>query len=122
MGEFVLLAKKEIPSLDKIIDEAWIQLGLKKSFIKNNFSQALIIFEEKANDIYREYEKRALIRLAKLWLNSQKEEIRKEFEKIVKVKGWEEFVGEASRIFMEFGVLVQNLEKRFREYEKSKRR
>ena len=111
MGEFVLLAKKEIPSLDKIIDEAWIQLGLKKSFIKNNFSQALIIFEEKANDIYREYEKRALIRLAKLWLNSQKEEIRKEFEKIVKVKGWEEFVGEASRIFMEFGVLVQNLEK-----------
>lgn len=111
MEELIKIAKKEIPRVDHIIQKTWDQQKFKKSFVKNNFGEVLVKFDKKATEIFRNYEKKALEKLAKSWLNLQKEEIKKEFEKILKQKGWQMFIKKASRVFVEFGLLVQVLEK-----------
>lgn len=111
MERIIELAKREIPSPYNVLEEAWYQLSFSKSFVKNNFGESIVKFDEKATEIYRNYEKIALIKLAQLWLNSQKEEIREKLEEIIKQKGWDKFIEKASKIFVEFGELVQNFEK-----------
>lgn len=111
MEDLIKAAKSEIPPLDYILDKTWKQMKLEKSFVKNNFGKVLIDFDTKATEMFREYEKKALVRLAKSWLNLQKEEVKKKFEEIVAQNGWDEFIEKASQVFVEFAILVQSLEK-----------
>jgi len=103
--------KNEIPSVDEIIEKTWKNLHLKKSNVKKNFGEILCDFDVEATKIFRDYESKVLIKLAKLWLNSQKIDIQKKLKEIVNEKGWNEFIEKASKVFVEFGILVQNLEK-----------
>ena len=111
MEEFITIAKKEIPSVDHIFDEALSRLSLDKPFVKNNFGKALILVDEKATKIYRSYERKALEKLAVLWLGLQKEEVRRRLRIVLDQEGWERFLKEAKEVFVEFGILVQELEK-----------
>lgn len=111
MDDIISSAKRVIPSQDFILKEAWDNMGFNKDFIKSNFSQALVSIDEKATEIFRAYEKKALLELAKRWLNNQKEDIKTKLKRIVSKKGWDAFIDEASQIFAEFGTLVQSLEK-----------
>lgn len=97
--------------MNHILDETWNQLKLRKARVENNFGEVLVSFDTKATEIFRSHEKKALEKLAKSWLNLQKEEIRKKLEAILTQSGWEKFIKKASQIFVEFGVLVQALEK-----------
>jgi len=103
--------KNEIPSVDEIIEKTWKNLHLKKSNVKKNFGEILCDFDVEATKIFRNYESKVLIKLAKLWLNSQKIDIQKKLKEIVNEKGWNEFIEKASKVFVEFGILVQSLEK-----------
>ncbi len=85
-------AKNEIPSVDDIMDKTWRQLDLHKSKVKNNFGLVLVNFDEKATEIFKEYEHKALTKLAKLWLNSQQSDIRKRLKFIIDEKGWDKFI------------------------------
>lgn len=109
--EILKFSKEIIPSVDFILNEAYKKLNLNKAFIENNFGEALILLDKEATMVFKTYEEKALIKLANLWLNSQKEKIRKKLEKIVAQKGWNEFIKKASKIFLEFAKLVQALEK-----------
>lgn len=111
MEELIKKAKNEIPSLDDILDEAWNQSKLNKIFVNDNFGKVLISLDEHATKIFRDYEREALVVLAKSWLNIQKKDVRKKFENILVQKDWDKFIKKASQIFVEFGILVQNLEK-----------
>lgn len=111
MEELIKAAKNEIPSLDYILDETWNQLKLQKSFVKNSFGKVLVTFDTRATGIFRDYERKALIKLAKSWLNLQREGVKKKFEEILVQNGWDKFIEKASQVFVEFGILVQALEK-----------
>jgi len=104
-------AKKEIPSLDKILQETWEAFGFTKSDVENNFSNVLVNFDIQATALFRQYEKNALQKLALLWLNKQPQTIKARFANILQQEKWEDFVNEASQIFVEFGLLVQEFEK-----------
>lgn len=58
MEKLIKGAKSEIPRLDHILDETWNQLQLQRSFVKNNFGEALVVFDVKATEIFRNYEKK----------------------------------------------------------------
>lgn len=103
--------KSEIPSVDKILEEAWNELKFTRNFVKKCFGSALILFEEKANEIYRDYEKKALVKLSEYWIELQKEEIKRRLKETVEQEDWENFIEKASEIFSEFGKLVQDFEK-----------
>lgn len=104
-------SKATIPSLDTILAEAWRKLRLNKKGVSRSFGNALVKMDEEGTKIFKKYEKKALVELAKAWLNSQKNEIREKFRKIVMQSGWEGFIEEASQLFVEFGTLVQAIEK-----------
>ncbi|MCX7845806.1 MAG: type II restriction endonuclease, partial [Dictyoglomaceae bacterium] len=104
-------AKKEIPLVDKIIDQTLEDLKLKKDVIFNKFGDILILIDDKATEIYIYYEKKALYKLAEEWIKIQKEDIKRELENILSQKNWENFIKEASKVFTEFGILVQKFEK-----------
>ncbi|MFN7181711.1 MAG: type II restriction endonuclease [Planctomycetota bacterium] len=111
MEELIKAAKGEIPSLEYILDETWNHLELQKSFVKNNFGKVLVTFDTEATKMFRYYERKALVKLAKAWLSLQKEGVKKKFEEILAQNGWDKFIEKASQVFVEFGILVQNLEK-----------
>ena len=111
MEKLIEAAKGEIPSVDCIIDETWDYLGLSKHFVRNNFGEVLVMFDEKATEIFKNYERRASKRLAESWISLQKKEIKERLEEIIAQDGWDKFVEKASEIFVEFGILVQNFEK-----------
>ena len=111
MEKLIETAKSEIPSVNRILNETWDDLGLNKSFVRNNFGKVLVMFDEKATEIFRNYERKALEKLAKSWISLQKKEIKERLEKIVAQDGWDRFIEKASEIFVEFGVLVQIFEK-----------
>lgn len=104
-------AKREIPSVDNIIDLTLEELNLEDKNIFDNFGDILILIDEKATTNYFFYEKQALYNLAKCWIDIQKEEIRMSLENILSQKTWEDFINEASKMFTEFGILVQKFEK-----------
>ncbi len=111
MDNLIAQAKAVIPTVDFILEEAWKELKLDKKSVHNKFGQVLISIDSEATKIFRTYEKMALLELAKGWLKNQKEIIKKKLEKIISQKGWEDFVQEASQLFVEFGTLVQSIEK-----------
>jgi len=111
MEGLISSAKKKIPTVDFILEEAWNKLRSKTKRIGKNFGQDLVVMDDEATKIFREYERQALLELAQGWLKGRREEVRKKLEKVIAQKGWDNFIREASRIFMEFGVLVQALEK-----------
>ena len=104
-------AKRSIPALDTILDEALNNLKFEKEEVKNNFGVALVSIDEEAPRIFRGYENKALLSLSKSWIESQREEIKNKLKKIVAQKGWNNFIREASELFAEFGTLVQSFEK-----------
>lgn len=104
-------AKKKIPTVDFILSKTLKKLNLTKELVEKNFGRILVLVDEEATRIYKEYEKKALVELAKEWLKIQKEEIRRKLKKIISEKGWDNFIEEASKLFAEFGSLVQALEK-----------
>lgn len=111
MEKFTQKAKSEIPSLDQILEETWDQLRVKPARTRNEFGKVLIEFDEKATAIFRKYERKALRKLAELWIDAQREEIREKMEEILAHSGWNKFVEKASQLFAEFGILVQSMEK-----------
>jgi hypothetical protein len=111
MKEFIEKAKEKIPSVDFIINETWNKLNLQSSYVENSFGEVLIKFDHTATEIFKTYEREALIELATLWLNNQKRKIKNKLKKILSKKGWDKFIEEASKLFAEFGTLVQEFEK-----------
>jgi hypothetical protein len=109
--EIIHIAKKEIPSVDDIIEITLNNLQLEKEFVYKQFGTALNLIDEKGTDVYLNYEKKALYKLAEQWVELQKEDIKKELKDILMKKDWEEFVKSVSKVFTEFGILVQKFEK-----------
>lgn len=89
-------AKGVIPPVDEIIELTWEKLKLNESRVTDNFSETLIQFDKIATEEFREHEKQATIKLAKLWINMKGDNMRKTLEKILSHKGWDNFVEEAS--------------------------
>ena len=48
-------AKKQIPGVDKIIEETWEELGLNEEMIKNSFGLVLVEFDRLATEKFRYY-------------------------------------------------------------------
>jgi hypothetical protein len=111
MEDLITSAKAVIPSVDTILEQAWGKLELDRRQVKTKFGKVLVTMDIEATQIFRNYEKHALLKLAKKWLEKQEDNVRRRLEKIVSQKGWENFVQEASQLFVEFGSLVQLLEK-----------
>jgi hypothetical protein len=100
--------KKVIPSVDEIINSTWERLNLEKELVINKFGKILIKFDEFATNLFKEYERKSLEKLAKLWIEKQKGELKSKLEKLLKD---EDFVGKLSKMFVDFALLVQQLEK-----------
>lgn len=79
--------------------------------VKLKFSKVLERIDEDATELFFSYERRAIQNLAQEWLRMQKREIRQRLEKIISEKGLEKFIQEASKLFVDFGILVQAMEK-----------
>ncbi|MDZ7262204.1 MAG: hypothetical protein ONB05_08885, partial [candidate division KSB1 bacterium] len=77
MENLISSAKTMIPTVDSILDEAWEKLGLNKKVVNNKFGQVLVAMDVETTKIFRDYEKQALLELAKEWLRSQKEDVRR---------------------------------------------
>lgn len=107
----IVSAKRIIPNLDSILDETWKYLNINKRDACNNFGDILILIDEKAKKIFRKYERNALTELAKIWLEQQRPNIKIKLKNIVREKGWGPFIRKACRLFLDFGILVQKLEK-----------
>jgi len=104
-------SKRLIPSLEEILDKAWKRLDPHSQEILKSFSEILLNLEERANEIYLEYEKKALKALAENWVKKQKGTIRERIKRILQEDKWEGFIKKARDLFAEFGLLVQALEK-----------
>lgn len=109
MEEIIEQAKRSIPSLDNILEEALKDLNEEE--LSSNFGEALLKVEKSATDIFKMYERNAMITLAKEWVKNQKEELKERLRGIVEEEGWDKFVQKASELFSEFALLVQALEK-----------
>ena len=108
MKEIIEEAKKEIPSADEIINFTWRSLNLKKALVLKKFGKILIEFDEFATNQFKKYERKALEKLAKLWIENQRKEIKSKLEKLLKDK---DFIDKLSKMFADFALLVQQLEK-----------
>jgi hypothetical protein len=104
-------AKESIPTLDRILDEAWDQLRITSHDTEQAFGAKLVRIDEVATEFFRGYERKALHTLAESWLREQGPDIRDRLQTILSLQGWDELVSKASVMFAEFGVLVQALEK-----------
>ncbi len=56
---FVGQVKREIPSVDEIIDLTWEKLKFTKDFVRKNFGKAILKFDQSTTE-FRNYEKRAI--------------------------------------------------------------
>jgi hypothetical protein len=107
-------AKKRIPTVDFIIRETAKTLNLRKAQIRQSFGETLVLFDQKATEIFRAYESEALLELAKGWLEINKQRVIgnvEELEALLKLKDWNAFVEKASKLFQDFGEAVQSFEK-----------
>ena len=103
--------KREIPSVDEIINATWRKLNFKKEFVRKKFGEAIVKFDEEATKEFKEHEKKPLRKLAEIWINSQQKQIREKLKIAIERESQEEFINKLSEIFWEFGLLVQRLEK-----------
>lgn len=111
MDNLIKQAKQKIPAPDTILRATWDRMALTKQEVQSEFGKVLVKFDQKATDIFRKYEGEAMRELAKLWLEHQKDEVRGRLESVLAQEEWTDFVEQASRLFTEFGILVQKLEK-----------
>ncbi|MGB9608218.1 MAG: type II restriction endonuclease [bacterium] len=109
MQEIIQRAKEKIPSLDSILEEA--MRNLEREEIDNRFGEILVYLDKNATEIYRNNERKAIETLAVEWIEQQKEEIKERLKEMLLEEGWENFVKKAGKLFSEFGILVQALEK-----------
>jgi 5'-deoxynucleotidase YfbR-like HD superfamily hydrolase len=102
--------KREIPSVDEIIDLTWEKLKFTKDFVRKNFGKAILKFDEEATKEFKKYEQEAIKKLAELYIGSNQSEIREKLKDLIEKKE-EEFISKLAEIFYEFSFWVQQLEK-----------
>ena len=107
---FVDQVKREIPSVDEIIDLTWRKLKFTKDFVRKNFGKAILKFDEEATKEFRKYEQEAIKKLAKYYIGSNQSEIREKLKDLIEKKE-EEFISKLAEIFYELSFWVQQLEK-----------
>jgi len=110
MKSIIGQVKREIPSVDEIIDLTWKKLKFTKDFVRKNFGKAILKFDEEATKEFRKYEQEAIKKLAELYVRSNQSKIRKKLEDLTKMKEGE-FISKLAEIFYEFSFWVQQLEK-----------
>jgi len=101
-------AKKQIPGVDRIIEETWEELGLNEEMIKNAFGLVLLEFDRLATEKFRYYETKALKKLAELWLESQGPNLKENLKAVLESQ---DFINKLASMFVEFAYMVQRLEK-----------
>lgn len=99
---------KTIPSVGEIINTTWNYLNLSKQYVRRNFGEVLMRFDKEATNVFKKYEREAIKELALSWIESRKDEIKRELYEIIEK---EDFVERLSQKFVEFAVLVQEFEK-----------
>lgn len=109
MKEIIDKAKNCIPSLDKILEEALCELN--QEALNSRFGEAIIDIEERAEKIFKRYERQAIFLLANQWVERQKEDLKKKLKEIIEEKGLDNFVKKAASLFADFAQIVQALEK-----------
>ncbi len=110
--ELVEKAKRKIPSIDQILSEA-LQVTTD-ALTSMPFGEALKKLDERATEIYRSYEREALKFFAEGWLESRKDALAAEFERLyrlLRTEGWQAFKERAAALFSDFATAVQQLEK-----------
>jgi hypothetical protein len=80
---FINQVKREIPSVDKIIDLTWEKLKFTKDFVRKNFGKAILKFDEEAAKEFRKYEQEAIKKLAELYVRSNQSKIRKKLKDLI---------------------------------------
>jgi hypothetical protein len=110
MKSIIGQVKREIPSVDEIIDLTWEKLKFTKDFVRKNFGKAILKFDEKATKEFRKYEQEAIKKLAELYIGSNQSEIREKLKDLIEKKE-EQFISKLAEIFYEFSFWVQQLEK-----------
>jgi 5'-deoxynucleotidase YfbR-like HD superfamily hydrolase len=110
MKSIIEQVKREIPSVDEIIDLTWEKLKFTKDFVRKNFGKAILKFDEEATKEFRKYEQEAIKKLAELYIGSNQSEIREKLKDLIEKKE-EEFISKLAEIFYEFSFWVQQLEK-----------
>jgi len=109
MEEFIRKAKEEIPSVEHIMDLVWKEANFTKEQVWESFGSVLMEFDQRATEKFLEYEKKAIRKLAQLWIESQESNVKERFRKILEDN--ENFVKKLAEIFSSFAELVQRLEK-----------
>jgi 5'-deoxynucleotidase YfbR-like HD superfamily hydrolase len=110
MKSIIEQVKREIPSVDEIIDLTWEKLKFTKDFVRKNFGKAILKFDEEATKEFRKYEQEAIKKLAELYIGSNQSEIREKLKDLIEKKE-EEFISKLAEIFYEFSFWIQQLEK-----------
>ena len=110
MKSIIEQVKREIPSVDEIIDLTWEKLKFTKDFVRKNFGKAILKFDEEATKEFRKYEQIAIKKLAELYIGSNQSEIREKLKDLIEKKE-EEFISKLAEIFYEFSFWIQQLEK-----------
>ena len=109
MEEFIRKAKEEIPSVEHIMDLVWKEANFTKEQVRESFGSVLVEFDQRATEKFLEYEKKAIRKLAQLWIESQESNVKERFREILEDN--ENFVKKLAEIFISFAELVQRLEK-----------
>lgn len=102
------LISDKIPSVDDIINETWNILSFSEKHVREEFGEVLMRFDKEATNVFKKYEREAIKELALSWIESRKDEIKRELYEIIEK---EDFVERLSQKFVEFAVLVQDFEK-----------
>jgi len=102
------LISDKIPSVDDIINETWNILSFSEKHVREEFGEVLMRFDKEATNVFKKYEREAIKELALSWIESRKDEIKRELYEIIEK---EDFVERLSQKFVEFAVLVQEFEK-----------
>ncbi len=109
--ELIKRAKQTIPVLQSILELTWEKLKFGKQIINKNFSKCLVDFDSEATILFKRYERKAILNLAYFWIEEQEDEMRQKFRKMLMVSRGRKFVEQASRLFTDFAILVQAMEK-----------
>ncbi|MFZ8852434.1 type II restriction endonuclease [Fervidibacter sp.] len=107
-------AKRCIPPVETILDNAWSALSLDEEFIRHYFGEALRQIDERAMEIYLKHERRAMKFAAQEWLEQRRKLLQREWDHLsalLQEDRWEAFKRKVVPMFMDFAQLVQRLEK-----------
>lgn len=107
-------AKRCIPPVETILDNAWSALSLDEEFIRHYFGEALRQIDERAMEIYLKHERRAMKFAAQEWLEQRRKRLQREWDHLsalLQEDRWEAFKRKVVPMFMDFARLFQRLEK-----------